>query len=434
MSTKEIAKNALRSYFGRSFKYCSPASDAEVVSFDVFDTLIFRKVGKPEKVFDRIASEDIDFNHKRMEAERQARDRSGAEDIKLDDIYKILGESYGTEQAEELKQKEIAVETETAYANPEALRFYRYLQEMGKRIVITSDMYLPTGVIAEILNNAGYTGYERLYVSGDQGLSKRSGNLYRRLIEECGTDNILHIGDHPIADSYMAKKAGIKSFLYRRENKINVFARNKEDVEKDCKKWAKRIGIEYQPDLIVFIAKSGFLFAKPMAEYFGCGMVDISVRRPGNSGKDTIRKLVPKIPQKVLFALLKSKANYGYQEENSEREVKTGDRFDKLDWTRYRKILIVDDSTDTGYSLLAAKEAVQNVAKDSEVRTASYCVIDISSKRVSVDYSRYRNTIVVSATSRYSKEYDVFLQSLENWSRLYNINKGVKRENGETAY
>ena len=81
------------------------------------------------------------------------------------------------------------------------------------------------------------------------------------------------------------------------------------------------------------------------------------------------------------------------------------------------KILIVDDSTDTGYSLLAAKEAVQKIAVDSDVRTASYCVIDISKKRVAVDYGRYRNTIVVTATSRYSKEYTAFVEALEEWKR-----------------
>ena len=82
-----------------------------------------------------------------------------------------------------------------------------------------------------------------------------------------------------------------------------------------------------------------------------------------------------------------------------------------------KKILIVDDSTDTGYSLLAAKEAVRKAAKDSDVRTASYCVIDISQKRVAVDYGRYRNTIVVSATSRYSDEYEDFLKLLVLWEK-----------------
>lgn len=415
MLLKDLAKTSLNSYFGRNFHFCSPALAAEVISFDVFDTLIFRTVGKPEKIFDLIVPEDGEFKKVRMQAEHKVRSLSTAEDITLDEIYAVVAEHYGNDRAEELKQREIQQEMQQTYANPEALWFYRYLQGLGKRIVITSDMYLPTEVVERILEKAGYRGYERIYVSGECGLSKRSGNLYRRMIRDCRTKNILHIGDHAVSDYYRAKEAGIRAFLYHREDKIRVFAKNRYEVEQDCKKWAKRIGKEYKPDLIVFIAKSGFLFAKPMAEVFGCEMVDIRVSRPGNDGKDKVRKLVPKMPQWLLFALLKSKAAYGYQESNSEREVETGERFEKMDWGKYRKILIVDDSTDTGFSLLAAKEAVSKAAPNSEVRTASYCVIDISRKRVGVDYGRYRNTIVVTATSRYSEEYKGFVSDLERW-------------------
>lgn len=197
--------------------------------------------------------------------------------------------------------------------------------------------------------------------------------------------------------------------------KIDVFSKTKLEVEADCKVWAEEIGKEYRPDIIVFLAKSGFLFAKSMAEYFCCPMVDITVSRPGNDGKDVIKRLVPKLPQWLLFALLRSKASYGYQESNKNREVKLSERFKNLDWKQYKKILIVDDSTDTGWSLLAVKDEIEKRAAEAEIRTASYCVIDLSKSRVNVEYSRYRNTIVVSATSRYSKEYKEFMNELTVW-------------------
>lgn len=198
--------------------------------------------------------------------------------------------------------------------------------------------------------------------------------------------------------------------------KIKVFAKSKLEIEGDCKIWAEEIGKYYKPDLIVFIAKSGFLFAKPMAEYFGCPMVDISVSRPGNDGKDTIKKFIPRLPQWLLFMFLKSKASYGYQEKNSRREIKLSERFQNLDWKHYKKIMIVDDSTDTGWSLLAVKGEIKKRTVNAEVKTASYCVIDISTNRVSVEFSRYRNTIVVTATSRYSKEYEKFMMDFICWS------------------
>ena len=238
MLLKDLAKTSLNSYFGRNFHFCSPALAAEVISFDVFDTLIFRTVGKPEKIFDLIVPEDGEFKKVRMQAEHKVRSLSTAEDITLDEIYAVVAEHYGNDRAEELKQREIQQEMQQTYANPEALWFYRYLQGLGKRIVITSDMYLPTEVVERILEKAGYRGYERIYVSGECGLSKRSGNLYRRMIRDCRTKNILHIGDHAVSDYYRAKEAGIRAFLYHREDKIRVFAKNRYEVEQDCKKWA----------------------------------------------------------------------------------------------------------------------------------------------------------------------------------------------------
>lgn len=200
-----------------------------------------------------------------------------------------------------------------------------------------------------------------------------------------------------------------------RHPKIKVFEKSRSEIEADCRIWAEEIGREYKPDLIVFIAKSGFLFAKPIAEFFNCPMADISVSRPGNSGKDTIKKWIPRVPQWLLFLLLKSKAMYGYQEKNNKREVKLSERFKKLNGKQYKKILIVDDSTDTGWSLLTVRNEIKkNVASD-DIRTASYCVIDLSKNRVDVEYSRYRNTIVVTATSRYSKEYGEFMNELTVW-------------------
>lgn len=186
-------------------------------------------------------------------------------------------------------------------------------------------------------------------------------------------------------------------------------------MEEDCKEWAKEIEKDFRPDIVVFIAKSGFLFALPIAEYFGCPMADIAVSRPGNRGKDMIRRLVPSIPGWLLKIALRSKANYSYQERNNRREIQISGRFENMDWERYKRILIVDDSTDTGWSMIAARDAVIRAAGDADVKTLSYCCIDISEKRLRVDYARYKNTIIISAASRYSKEYGGFIASLDNW-------------------
>ena len=64
-----------------------------------------------------------------------------------------------------------------------------------------------------------------------------------------------------------------------------------------------------------------------------------------------------------------------------------------------------------------AKELLEKYFPDSEIRTFCYCVISLSEKRVKTDYLKYRDTIVVTATSRYSKEYDTFLNAYNTWIR-----------------
>lgn len=190
-----------------------------------------------------------------------------------------------------------------------------------------------------------------------------------------------------------------------------------EEVQRDCREWAKKISEEFHPDLIIFIAKSGYLFAAPMAEYFECDMAEIIVSRPSNRGKDRIRKYIPTIPKSILFWLLKSKFTYAYHNKNDKREVKITDTYQRIDFSKHKKVLIVDDSVDTGWSMKKVNEILCREATHCEIRIAGYCVVSISEERIKVDFCRYKNTIVMTATSRYSSEYQKFLDQYENWRK-----------------
>lgn len=55
---------------------------------------------------------------------------------------------------------------------------FTQLREHGKRLVITSDMYLSKAFLSELLQKNGYGGYEELYVSCEYEKSKAEGSLY----------------------------------------------------------------------------------------------------------------------------------------------------------------------------------------------------------------------------------------------------------------
>ncbi len=226
---KKCLKNILSKIKGKDIS-CLPDSlldQVDIISFDVFDTLILRDVENPTDVFDLVETEfnneyeeRIDsFKMHRIDAERKARIKFGKKDVTFDEIYQELSGVYDESSLIRLQQIEIEKELCVCKANLAMMDFYQRMIKSGKRIIIISDMYLSANTIGRILNNCGYDGYEKLYVSSEYRCMKRYGELFEVVKNDCADSHgkrILHIGDHPIADDKMAKKAGYRSFLYRR--------------------------------------------------------------------------------------------------------------------------------------------------------------------------------------------------------------------------
>ena len=56
-------------------------------------------------------------------------------------------------------------------------------------------------------------------------------------------------------------------------------------LEEQCSTWANNIKEVYQPDLIIYIAKGGYLIGKQMREVFQVPMIGVSTVRDGNGGE-----------------------------------------------------------------------------------------------------------------------------------------------------
>lgn len=195
----------------------------EIISFDIFDTLIIRYVEKPEDIFSIIEykiKDAIDFKNKRINAEKIAR-RKFEREITIDDIYSELKNIYNKSLIDLLKLTEICVELEFCTKREEVYRFYNKCLEYNKRIIITSDMYLPRNVINKILVDNDILQYENLYLSSELGMCKKDGKLFKYIVKELNVlpSKILHIGDNKISDYKIPNKMGIKALLI---NKINI--------------------------------------------------------------------------------------------------------------------------------------------------------------------------------------------------------------------
>ncbi len=202
----------------------------KVISFDVFDTLILRNVYEPADLFQFM---DEDYNSlfettactrfflMRMCAEDVCRKRVLAshkdyEDITLDEIYDTMADLYQLDPARlgKLKEKEIRLELELCKPRNCAKDLYDLAIYCGKRVICTSDMYLPKEIISEILKSNGYTDITDIYVSSETRAGKYTGKAYRLLPTWTGqpSEAILHIGDNYKTDVEQARNSGITSF------------------------------------------------------------------------------------------------------------------------------------------------------------------------------------------------------------------------------
>ncbi len=205
----------------------------EVISFDIFDTLLLRTVAAPEDVFievgkrmqrlfpDRYPFPPEAFAGMRREADARARKAAWelrrAEEITLDDIYHEF--HMDSDYASCAKACELNVEQESIYLNPNTANFLRYCYDQGKKLALVSDSYLSKQQLGGLLSAAGFdlSLVHVFIVSSEYGVLKSSGKLFRVLLDAFRAvppDRFLHIGDNRRADMDGASSTGIQTAYY----------------------------------------------------------------------------------------------------------------------------------------------------------------------------------------------------------------------------
>ncbi|MBK4215136.1 hypothetical protein JJJ17_04275 [Paracoccus caeni] len=235
--TERVANAKVRSML-------SAIETADVVSFDVFDTLLQRRVFHPSDVFlltpqerfvniggqnDRHLTPAI-YSSLRQSTERAVRlerdeiwqdDLSVTEEITTEEIFArlanilTLDESVDTDlMAQNLMNLEQDVES--ALLEPTVLGsfLFKHAKKLKKPIIIVSDFCHSTNFVDQRLRAAGYEGYT-LFVSSEHGHKKHSGNLFphvEKLMDIKGK-RIVHFGDNLHGDIEGAKKQGWQPVL-----------------------------------------------------------------------------------------------------------------------------------------------------------------------------------------------------------------------------
>ncbi len=189
-----------------------------VISFDIFDTLLIRKVYESQDVF-MLLDREYEMNHPFVfSAERKRAENMLLEHMEpnIHQIYEQLKKnqpSLSDQDCEVMLRMELKKEMQVLMLRERMRECLRYCADHGKRVFLVSDMYWPEEILEKILAKFGIVQYEKLFVSCDYGKSKRNGlfRFMKEYVEE--RETCLHIGDHPEADGTAAKKEGLDVYL-----------------------------------------------------------------------------------------------------------------------------------------------------------------------------------------------------------------------------
>lgn len=196
------------------------AGTVKVLSIDIFDTLLWRRVPEPADVFLMLGGDlkaagrlapgvnAVAFAEARRTAERTAREKvqavTGYREVTLADIYAAMPDQMFTGGFDIAARAaaEVACEQRLLTHDHALAALMASAKDAGAKVILVSDTYFSSGEIRALLQAAGFTGaVDRLYVSCEAGKPKYR-DLFDTVIKDLGVApaEMLHVGDSYEAD------------------------------------------------------------------------------------------------------------------------------------------------------------------------------------------------------------------------------------------
>lgn len=188
----------------------------EVVSIDLFDTLIMRNTLFATDIFEIVDSklkakgiEIAEFSKKRTSSEKELA-ALGAPTLK--DIYSrmIYDNDVQGISADELAEVEWQTDYDLLVPRKAMCDFIAEIYQQGKCVYIVSDTYYSYKQLEKMLEKCGIDCYTELLASCEYGTGKQQA-LFEKLKEHIGKKSCIHIGDDIMVDIDSAKAHGLNT-------------------------------------------------------------------------------------------------------------------------------------------------------------------------------------------------------------------------------
>lgn len=193
----------------------------DIVSFDIFDTLLMRKILRPRDIFEVMNHElgirEYDFCKERIEAEDSF---EKGYNPNIYEIYECIGKKLDIQKKEVRELLESEIETEKSFLTKRVkmCEIFRWAIQQGKEVYLVSDMYFTREILEDILKSFDICDYKDIFISCEYRKTKQEGlfDIYKGAVSGNSSSKkgkkYLHIGDNFFSDIVAAQYAGIEAY------------------------------------------------------------------------------------------------------------------------------------------------------------------------------------------------------------------------------
>ncbi|MFY9287989.1 MAG: HAD hydrolase-like protein, partial [Alphaproteobacteria bacterium] len=204
------------------------SGNIKLLSLDVFDTLLIRRVPRPPDAFLQLGRKlreknlleptqtPDSFAAVRYQTEYVARDiqqrAHGNREVTLGEIYDIFPKHIVRMSPGELIAAEITTEIKLCFSNPDIIQIAHFAKQHHIRLALISNSYFSEKTLRKFIKTKApdFPVFDNFFVSSEYRRGKRDGLMQLMLNKlSIKPSECLHIGDDPISDRDTAKKLGI---------------------------------------------------------------------------------------------------------------------------------------------------------------------------------------------------------------------------------
>lgn len=173
----------------------------------------------------------------------------------------------------------------------------------------------------------------------------------------------------------------------------------------------------YNPDCVAYLARGGWIIGEAVAAHFSAPVIELTAHRGGDAAKARSSAVLSMLPRSIKKFLREQEIIHRLRHDTGLSQQKTMQIS-----TRYKlpehieRILLVDDSADTGASIVSAISLLSNVFPEVEIRVAVLNVFDRAKETVKIDWHLHERCLLSLPSSKDNTEYPQFMNQYETAS------------------